>query len=319
MRSRDTLSSVRWSFLDARERGLVSDALPQTGSARAELDRQLDLLAHLAEVTREVPFSLAPEALVETLRDARHDADLKLPPVAAFGSAFTLTKIALLRDLSRALPEGTELRRLAEVEHAQSIHSHLVEEHFVAVTSDGELSDEARLAAARKLLTIWRDPVHTEIDDVAPLLDSIWEARRRLKPVIGTLLGTHEILSLFTSSKDERFLDHFTAGQVDEDELMAFREFLLGLSTEEQVALQAEMEARGLSVLSLREARVLLGLPDDDGGEMGLGVIGPEAMVASYRARKVKASYRVLTGAPGPRRTAEEHVVIARLAGGQAL
>ena len=43
---------------------------------------------------------------------------------------------------------------------------------------------------------------------------------------------------------------------------------------------------------------------------------GPQALYTSYKKRKIKAHYRSLTGAPGPRKTAEEFVMTAFLAAG---
>ncbi len=310
---------MAWPFLDAQEQALVEEGLPLTGERRPGLVRALARLGRVAQVAWDSAPELSPDEIVQRLGGSRYDADFRLPPEAAVGQAFLLAKAAFLGDLAVALGgAGEELRRRAGAEHAQSIHSRLAEELFHEVAGDVNVDLSVRHAAARKLSRLWNDPVWTEIDDVAPLLDAIWDARCRLRPVLGTLLGTHEVLELFRSTRDERFLDHFTRDDVPEEELQAFQEFLLGLSTEEHATLRAEMSARGVSVLSLADAHEILGIPDD-GSELSPGRTGPEAMVASYRARKVKASYRILARVPGPRRTAEEHVVIARLARGQAL
>jgi hypothetical protein len=308
---------LTWPFLDEQERALVAAGLPLCGAGRAALEEQLVLLGGLAELTRRIAFDASPEAIVALLGGCRYDADLRLPPLAAVGRAYTLAKVSFLRELSDALAGApAALRRRAEEEHAQSIHSHLVEELFIEIAADPTVDAAVRGAAGRKLRHLWQDPIYVEVDDVAPLLDAIWEARSRLRPVLGTLVGCHEAFALFQSTRDERFLDHFSRDDVDQDELQAFHEFLLGLSTEEHAVLRSEMAARGLGALSPAEARAILGL-SEDGGDFGL--VGPEAMVASYRARKIKTSYRVLARTPGPRRTAEEHVVIARLARGDAL
>jgi hypothetical protein len=308
---------VDWTLFDEAERALLRDALPHTGGARATIDRQLERLERLAALTRHEAYDVPPEALVMRLAGAAYDVDLRLPATAAVARAFLLHKVDFLRDVTRALEgagDAAALRRRAEVELAQSIHSHLVEELFVAVAADVEVAAAVRREAARKLTALWRAPLSVEIDDVAPLLDAIWEARRKLRPVLGTMLGTQEIFTLFQSTRDERFLEHFAEGDLPLEELQAYREFLFGLSTEECDALRATMSARGLDSVTLSEARALLGLAPPPPGD-----VGPDGMVGSYRRRKIKAHYRVLAGTPGPRRTAEEHVVIARLARGEAL
>lgn len=305
-----------WSLFDAAERALLLEALPLAGGARATIDRQLDRLERLADVSRHEPVDLGPDALVDRLGGARYDVDLRLPGAAAVARAFLLHKIDFLREVSTALAAvdgAAVLRRRAEVELAQSIHSHLVEELFVSVAADVEATRAVRREAARKLIALWQAPLVVEIDDVAPLLDAIWEARRRMQPVLGTLLGTQEIFTLFQSTRDERFLEHYGEGDLPEEEIQAYREFLFGLSTEEHDVLRVAMQAQELASVSLDGARELLRLPPAPAD------LGPDAMVTSYRARKLKASYRALVGAPGPRRTAEEHVVVARLRRGETL
>jgi len=308
---------MTWAFLDAREGALVADVLAVAGTAAPELERQLGRLGDVAAVARQDLSRLSHEAVVERLAGRRHDVDLRLPPEAALGQAYLLLKVVFLREVAAAVAGASdELRRRADVELAQSIHSRLVEELFVAVAADVDVDLAVRRGAARKLIALWQDPVQIEIDDVAPLLDAIWEARCRLRPTIGTLLGTQEIFSLFQSTRDDRFLDHFSEGDLPEDELQAYQEFLFGLSTEEVERLRADMDARGLAAVSLAEARRLLGA--GDGGDP-VGAVGPDAMAVSYRARRVRATYRALVDVPGPRRTAEEYVIIARLARGEQL
>jgi hypothetical protein len=306
---------MTWPFLDARERALVAQALPLAGGREA-LEQQLARLGRIAELVRDASADVPEDELLERLAGCDHDADLRLPAPAALRQAFLLAKVAFLRDLSRAIAAApAELTRLAETELAQSIHTHLVEELFVEVAAAREVAAGIRRGAVRKLVALWRDPLQVEIDDVAPMLDAIWEARCRLRPVLGTLLGTHETFSLFQRTRDDRFLDHFTRDDVSEDEREAFHEFLFGLSVEQCDLLHEEMHRRGVEVVSLADARRLLGLAEEP-PELGSG---PDAMVASYRVRKVRAAYRALSGTPGPRRTAEEHVVIARLARGETL
>jgi hypothetical protein len=303
---------MTWPFLDTQENALVEAALRVTPALAPNLER----LGLIAAVARDASEEVSEDELLERLAGCNYDADLRLPVSAALRQAFLLAKIAFLRRLSASLGAApAELRRLAETELAQSIHTHLVEELFVVVASSPEAAVAIRRGAVRKLIALWRDPLQMEIDDVAPLLDAIWEARCRLRPVLGTLLGTHETFALFQRTKDDRFLDHFTRGDVSEDELEAFHEFLFGLSVEQCDLLHADMHRRGLTVISLTEARRVLDLVDDP---LELGE-GPDAMVASYRARKIRTNYRILAGIPGPRRTAEEHIVIARLARGENL
>jgi hypothetical protein len=131
-----------------------------------------------------------------------------------------------------------------------------------------------------------------------------------LLPLLGTLLGTYEVFQLFREACDPRFVDYFASDNLAVEQLLAFEEFLFGLSYEEIQKLRAYMRENGASVLSLEQARELLGrrrpswIPRHEGAQ---------AFYTSYKKRLVKAHYRALTGAEGPKRTAEEYVMMALL------
>jgi hypothetical protein len=149
-----------------------------------------------------------------------------------------------------------------------------------------------------------------EVDDFAPPLESAWEARSKVLPVLGTLLGTHEVFRLFREARDKRFVDYFSEDDIDEERLFAFEEFLFGLSHEEIARLRLHMAETDSTCISLDAARNLLGASSQTLPEHGKS---PEALYTSYKKRRVNAAHRVLTSAPGPKKTAEEYVMVAFL------
>jgi hypothetical protein len=299
---------------DAREQALLQEVLAQRGPHAGELQAEIARLESAASLTRRTPRGA--EQLVGELGDRPHELDLRLPPEAVFGQAFLLSKIRLFRAVGDDPETPEPLRVRAAAEAAQSIYSRLVEDIFLAVTVDADVARLVRLAAARHLEHLWSDRQLVEIDDVAPLLEAIWQARNRLRPVLGTMLGTSELVSLFQCTRDERFLDYFVRDTVEIEETQAFEEFLFGMSHEQINALRRLMNDRGVRVVSIDDARKLLGLSSSDWRPE---TPEPEGIHASFRARKTKASYRVLVDASGPRRTAEEYVAIAYLERGVSL
>jgi hypothetical protein len=133
-------------------------------------------------------------------------------------------------------------------------------------------------------------------------------ARNNMRPVLGTLRGTHELLRMLASTQDHRFLDHFTSDEVSDEEVQAFEEFLFGISHEEIHKLRAHLETKA-SAVSPEDARGILGRSKESWAPSG----GPQALYTSYKKRKVKANYRVLTESPGPKKTAEEYVMTSFL------
>ncbi len=323
----------RWFFLDAREAALMTAAfawLRDTAPAQEALLRaNLARLEHLAVVIRDsAPIATswasmrwreAPgEALVDLLcRVPAYDLELHLPTRAVIGQAYLVAKINLFKAVGYALTEGdAALRARAEAEVAESVASKMVEELLVCIVTDpaGERALKGRAAAL--LFRVWDERLLAEVDDIAPLLAAAWDARNRVRPVLGAMLGAHEVFRLFQEARDERFLDYYTAEVVPEEEMAAFEEFLFGLLHEDIAALRQHLREARVSCISIDEARVVLGPGRDAWAEE---VTGPQALYTNYRRRRMMAASRALTGAPGPKKTAEEYVLAAWLRRGHTL
>lgn len=318
-------SSEKWFFFDDSERTLVADALEAVARTderdAAILRANLTRLAHTAVAIRDSPpiaaslpargaqGSFSSESLVDLLcRVPDYDFDLHIPTKAVLGQAFLVAKINFFKALGYALEAIGESRDDIDHEIGQSIYSKLAEELFISIVSDPHADDEAKRAAAQSLFRIWEQRLTVEIDDFAPFLESVWQARDRLRPVLGTMRGTHEMLGLMKDARDARVLEYFTE-DVPAEQLQAFEEFLFGISHEEIERLRTHLEEQSLSVVSSDEARRLLGRKKDS----WMPTTGAQAVYSSYKKRRVRAAYRLLTQTPGPKKTAEEYVMISFL------
>ena len=314
-------------FLDPHERELVSNALDVIGAVDADelavLRENLERLAHAADLVRQSPPIVGSwearrmaDASGETLLDLLcevpdWDFDLHVPTRVIFGQAYLIAKINFLKALRYGLESANASETLleaAELELGQSIYSKLAEELFVSIVTDGRAHRAVKLAAAKALCGIWENRLETEIDDFAPVLESVWRARNKVRPVIGTTLGTHEFFRLLRECSDTRFLEYFE-GDVPDEQLQAFEEFLFGLSWEQISSLRDRMREENRSSLSSEQAQATLARPPSWAPRQN----GPQALYTSYKKRRVKAQYRVLTASPGPRKTAEEFVMTSFL------
>ena len=317
---------------DAAERLLVDRALAAVGEKNpkqcASLEGMLLRLGRMAELIRDSPSissswdagpgrAFSAESLTEQLcRVPDYDLDLNIPTKAVLGQAYLIAKINLLKALRynvEAVGAPPELREEIEHEVAQSIYTKLAEELFVSIVTDAGAPPLVKKGAARFLFRIWEERLLIEVDDFAPVLESAWGARLKLLPVLGTMLGTHEVFRLFNEASDKRFLDYFGEDDVEEEQLLAFEEFLFGLSHEEIARLRAHMIEEGRACISLDAARALLGNAEPSWPP---GQNGAQALYTSYKKRRVNAAHRALTGAGGPKKTAEEYVMIAFLHAG---
>ena len=321
-----------WNFLDVAERELIGEALALVGQAdpeqRAVIESMLARLRSMAELIKGSPSlasswtggagrAFSANTLIEQLCRVRdYDLDLHIPTKAVVGQAYLIAKINFMKALGYSLDAAgapVALRDRVEREVAQSIYTKLAEELFVSIVTDPSGRPRVKTGAARFLYRIWEERLFIEVDDFAPLLESAWEARSKLLPVLGTMLGTHEVFRLFQEAHDKRFLDYFGEADVDQEQLLALEEFVFGLSYEEITRLRAHMAEQGRAVISLDVARTLLGnstrswLPTQNGAA---------ALYTSYKRRRVNAAHRALTGANGPKKTAEEYVMMAFLDAG---
>lgn len=237
--------------------------------------------------------------------------DLYVPTRAVLGQAYLNAKTHFLRSVVGAIrPQDVNEAYLEGLRSAfaSAVHAKMIEELFVAVLTDRKTDRDVQIGAAERLVRIWNDNTGGGVDDVAFTLQAAWEARLRVRPVLGTMLGTQEIFQLFQEAPDERFLNYFGSGAAGEEEIAAFEEFVFGLSYEEIGSLR--QTASGGGVVSREDAH------EELSATTGLFVFegeGPEALYASFRRRRVKARYRRLTKVPGPRKAAEEYVACALL------
>lgn len=319
-----------WFFLDEPERALVAQALAVveglSDDEAAVLRGSLDVLERAGALIRASPSirgaggrrgSRPAEALVDLLcRVPDYDLDLHIPTKAVLGQGFLIAKINFFKSLGYALStvegqvEVGDLRDQIEVELGQAIYSKLAEELFVSIVTDPAGAPAVKLAAARFLFRIWEERLVLEIDDFAPLLESVWHARNRVRPVLGTMMGASEIFRLFREARDGQFLEYFGDDDVPEEQGLAFEEFLFGLSHEEILTLREHLVSRSAHVISPDQARELLGRQKPSWAP---SAGGPQELYTSYKKRRVKAQYRAITQAPGPKKTAEEYVMTAFL------
>lgn len=334
----DTLVGMRepldegWFFLDAAERDLVEAALEAVGNAngeqRAALEGVLLRLRKIAELIRDSPSIASSwrgggsrvftaETLVTQLcRVPDYDLDLHIPTKAVLGQAFLIAKINFLKALGynlEACGAPAELMAQVELQVGQSVYTKLAEELFVSIVTDATAAPAVKTGAGQFLFRIWEERLLIEVDDFAPVLESAWQARSKLLPVLGTMLGTHEVFRLFQEARDQRFLDYFGEDDVEEEQLLAFEEFLFGLSHEEITRLRAHLLDEGRSCVSLEQARAVLGNAQTMETLPGNAA---QALYTSHKKRRVNAAHRALTGASGPKKTAEEYVMMAFLHAG---
>lgn len=321
--------AVAVDLFDHREQAVVERALaavegraPSDGLVLRGLIRQIRDAQHLLEASRALraPTALGGEPRTEgTLIDHLIAldglaGDLALPLKANLSRTYLLTKINFLRAfvksttaLEKGSPEFHQFSHDLREELGQSIYTLLAEELFLALLRKPDIEVRIKRRAADKLITVW-DDAHLEIDDFAPLLESAWHARNRITSDFGCLIGATETFRLVCEDCSPEVLDFFARDNRTEDEGAAFEEFLFNMTSEELGLLRRRMREDGLRSVSQQWAAQALGRPID--ALETSHEIDPVALYRSYNRRQLAADFRMMSGAPGPRRTAEGYLML---------
>jgi hypothetical protein len=241
--------------------------------------------------------------------------DLALPLKATLSRTYLLTKINFLRGFVKAtcaikdVPDCAKMAHDLREELAQSIYTLLAEELFLALLRKPDVTRRTKQRAADQLITVWDDAM-LEIDDFAPLLESAWHARNRINSAYGTLLGASETFRLITEDCNPDVLEFFGRDGMSADESAAFEEFLFNMTCEELATLRRAMQQQHLSAASPAWAAEILGRQIEELEHGPAHEIDPMALYRSYQRRQLAADFRLMSGAPGPRRTAEGYLMV---------
>lgn len=312
--------------LDRHEAELVEQALTAV-AARSPADAEIlkglidELKATSSLLDRQRPLrrptALGGEARNEqTLMDHLCtldglSGDLALPLKATLSRTYLLTKINFLRGFVKATSAlgDSSLRVTHELreELAQSIYTLLAEELFLALLRKPDVSRRTKQRAADQLITVWDDAA-LEIDDFAPLLESAWHARNRINSAYGTLLGATETFRLVTEDCSPDVIEFFGREGMSLDESAAFEEFLFNMTCEELAKLRSEMQHQHVTAANPAWAAEVLGRQIEELEHSH--EIDPMALYRSYQRRQLAADFRLMAGAPGPRRTAEGYLMV---------
>ncbi|MCB9638577.1 MAG: hypothetical protein H6728_02490 [Myxococcales bacterium] len=264
------------------------------------------------------PYHRDTDTLIDTLCCLDPlELKLRMPSKAVLVESYMLTKAQHLKGLLLAmlgLPSSetrNTLRSALFLEISNIIHTYLLYQLLLDVILDEDLDREIKRHSARYLITLWDTcAAQQELSGFFHIIRSLWDARLHIRVRYGTLLGTDELLQLIEAECDPMILDHFTDRDLSEEEAIAFQEFLFGLTYEELLRLRNEMKAQGIHVISSKEVTQMLNIPKTERNQhLGLEQ-DPHEVYRSYKRRRFQARYRIKNNLEGPRRTAEEYLVL---------
>ena len=179
----------------------------------------------------------------------------------------------------------------------------LAEDVYLNLIADKTLSREIRRQWGYSLLMLWEYRTDDRIQVIAPILNEVWTARRKLAPAFGTMMGTSELL-LISMQMDGQWLGFIKNKLCDPGVSQAMEEFLFGISYEQISRLRTILRTKGIAAIGRDEVADYLGMPIKTDAELDY-----RDFYSLYTIRRDDARERARMKLPGPHKTLEDYFI----------
>lgn len=295
-------------------------ALAQNAPDRIErLESRLSDVEALAKSIAQFPSLLerantttsmrTPEALIESLISYPEDGDttLHMPSKAILGKGFLVTKIHTFFSMSKlaknyALMTEKEVKEYTD-ETISMMFTLMAEDVYINLIKDKSLPIELRRQLSNSLIILWEHRSDQTISDIAPVLQAVWSARRKLAPAFGTMMGTSELL-MVTMQMDDQWNAFIRDKLSEPDVTQAMEEFLFGVSHEQILRLKEILKNQGVKSIGRDEVSSYLG--ERVKTDINLDY---RDFYLLYTVRRDNARARQRLHLEGPKHTLEDHFI----------
>ena len=309
-------------ILTQKEEKLYSELLPlikEQAPAKAEIiETRMKDLRQLASAIARFPSLLergdlpggtrTPQLLIDSLikHQEKGDSTLQLPSKATLGKAFMVSKIhtfSSLAKISITIQAPVELTKALQLETITMMFSLMAEDVYLNLINDASQPMEFRRNWALSLLLIWEHRNDQTVESIAPVLQTVWEARRKLAPAFGTMMGTSELI-MMSMQLDEQWIMFIKNNLEIPDVKQAMEEFLFGISYEQIEFLKAKLREKGIPAINRDEVSSFL--QEHVKADAGLDY---RDFYSMYTIRRDNARARERMKLPGPHKTLEDHFI----------
>ena len=142
-----------------------------------------------------------PKLLIQSLikHQSQGDNMLHLPSKATLGKGFVVAKIHRFSSMAKLvsrLNAPEDLVSSLNLATMTLLLTLMAEDVYLNLIRDKDEPMNFREEWAQSLLLIWDDRKDLTIESIAPVLQQVWLARRKLAPAFGTMMGTSELLQI---------------------------------------------------------------------------------------------------------------------------
>ena len=218
----------------------------------------------LLERTNTTSSVRTPEALVDSLISYPEDGDtiLHMPSKASMGKSFLIAKIHTFFSMYKLARDYTDLPEKEVKEYYEETVSMMftlmAEDVYLNLLHDKTLEMSFRQRLATSLIILWEHRSDQNMSDIAPVLQSVWRARRTLAPAFGTMMGTSELL-LISIQMGSTWIKFIKERLGNQEVSQAMEEFLFGISFEQIRTLRSILKDKGITAISRDEVSKFLG------------------------------------------------------------
>lgn len=298
-----------FAYMDSNGKGTSSiEHIRQRIKDLRRLAASVALFPSLLETHDSAAGMRTPEGLIDSLieHQGTGDASLRLPSKVSLGKAFLIAKIhafATMAGQSSRVKDLKDMTQAFQNEVVSMMFSLMVEDVYMNLIKDTSEPREFRREWASSLLLLWEHRNDQTIAAVAPVLQSVWNARRRLAPAFGTMMGTSELL-LISVQMDDQWTQFIKTKLGEEGVTDAMEEFLFGLSFEQIQKIRAALFELGVGAVGRDDVSEFLGehIKADAGQDY-------RDFYNLYTVRRDNARARGRMMLPGPHKTLEDHFI----------
>lgn len=283
------------------------------------LSRRLDDLRRLAMAIARFPSLLersmftggvvrTPQELIESLVKHTPDGEaiLQLPSKATLGRGFLVAKIhtfSSLTKLARNINLDAKTVQAFQDETVSMMFLLQAEDVYLNMIRDPSIEMDFRRQLALSLLLLWEHRADQNISDIAPVLQAVWAARRKLAPAFGTMMGTSELI-MISMQMDEQWAKFIKEKLSIPEVSQAMEEFLFGLSYEQIQHLKTILREKGIAAIGRDEVSTFLGQHVKTDVSLDY-----RDFFTQYSLRRDNARARNRFGLTGPHRTLEDYFI----------
>ena len=291
-------------------KSISPETLEVFANRMADLERLTRNIAHFPSLFQQQKYSAelrTEKTLVESLLAQRgSDRILHLPTKAILGKGFLVAKFqAFISMMKIAMECRFSKDETAEFQKASInlMFTLMAEDVYLSLLDNTSIPVDLRQKVAYSLIVLWEHRSDQNVADMAPVLESVWMARRKLAPVFGTMVGTSELL-LLSIEMDDQWCKFISSKLSDPEVSMAMEEFLFGLSYEDIQRLKQILRDKGISAIGRDEVSKFLNKEPEYDQQNNKD---PRQFYLLYSVRRDNAKARLRMNLPGPHSTLEDH------------